>query len=171
MEKSPFYTPEPEPKPIIIERPPLPPTPSSNGPRDRDSGYPPSYQTPRASKVSRLTGGAATGSTQGGNYAPSISSVTTKGNGGGYAASTTTTITNRHKYAASIASTKTTASERERKRGDKEWENFYIAEDDSEDDEYDKMILGRGMQRIVPEVKKVGQKANTKKALKWLGLA
>lgn len=97
--------------------------------------------------------------------------MTTKGNGGGYAASTTTTITNRHKYAASIASTKTTASERERKRGDKEWENFYIAEDDSEDDEYDKMILGRGMQRIVPEVKKVGQKANTKKALKWLGLA
>ncbi|PVH77859.1 hypothetical protein DL98DRAFT_517174 [Cadophora sp. DSE1049] len=170
MEKSTFYTPEPEPKPVIIERPPLPPTPSSNGPRDRDSGYPPSsYQTPRASKVSRLTGGAATGSTRGGNYAPSISSVTTRGNG--YAASTTTTVTNRHKYAASIASTKTTTSERERKRGDKEWENFYIAEDDSEDDEYDKMILGRGMQRIVPEVRKVGQKANTKKALKWLGLA
>lgn len=134
----------------------MPPTPSSNGPRDRDSGYPPSsYQTPRASKVSRLTGGAATGSTRGGNYATSISSVTTRGNG----------------YAASVASAKTTASERERKRGDKEWENFYIAEDDSEDDEYDKMILGRGMQRIVPEVRKVGQKANTKKALKWLGLA
>ncbi|KAK0127554.1 hypothetical protein ONS96_007088 [Cadophora gregata f. sp. sojae] len=171
MEKSTFYTPEPEPKPVIIERPPLPPTPSSNSPRDRDSGYPPSsfQQTPRASKVSRLTGGAVTGSTRGGNYPPSISTVTTRGNG--YAASTTTTITNRHKYAASIASTKTTASERERKRGDKEWENFYIAEDDSEDDEYDKMILGRGMQRIVPEVRKVGQKANTKKALKWLGLA
>lgn len=170
MEKSTFYTPEPEPKPVIIERPPMPPTPSSNGPRDRDSGYPPSsYQTPRASKVSRLTGGAATGSTRGGNYATSISSVTTRGNG--YAASTTTTIANRHKYAASVASAKTTASERERKRGDKEWENFYIAEDDSEDDEYDKMILGRGMQRIVPEVRKVGQKANTKKALKWLGLA
>ncbi|KAH7413117.1 hypothetical protein BKA64DRAFT_703229 [Cadophora sp. MPI-SDFR-AT-0126] len=171
MEKSSYYTPEPEPKPVIIERPPLPPTPPSNGPRDHDSGYPPSsYQTPRTSKVSRLTGGAVTGSTRGGNYAPSISSVTTRGNGG-YAASTATTVTNRHKYAASIASTKTTASERERKRGDKEWENFYIAEDDSEDDEYDKMILGRGMQRIVPEVRKVGQKANTKKALKWLGLA
>ncbi|KAH7370536.1 hypothetical protein BKA65DRAFT_19447 [Rhexocercosporidium sp. MPI-PUGE-AT-0058] len=172
MEKSAFYTPEPEPKPVVIERPPVPPTPSSNTPRDRDSGYPTSsYQTPRASKVSRLTGGATPASTRGHNYAPSISSVTTRGNGGGYAASTTTTITNRHKYAASIASTKTTASDRERKRGDKEWENFYIAEDDSDDDAYDKMILGRGMQRIVPEVRKVGQKANTKKALKWLGLA
>ncbi|KAL2066230.1 hypothetical protein VTL71DRAFT_2301 [Oculimacula yallundae] len=178
MEKSSFYTPEPEPKPIIIERPPIPPTPTSSMPRDRDSGYPSSSnQTPRVSKASRLTGGGAPGTPRGGNYPASINSVLSKGNSGGYATSVTAsttntnTNTNRHKYAASIASTKTTGSERERKQGDKEWENFYIEDDDSEDDAYDKMILGRQMQRIVPEVKKPGQKANTKKALKWLGLA
>lgn len=173
MEKSAFYTPEPEPKPVIIERPPLPPTPSSAAPRDRDrdSGYPASSygSTPCASKVSRLTGGAATGSTRGVNYAPSINSTTTTTRGGGgYAASTTTS---RHMYAASVASTKTTNSERERRQGEKDWENFYIGEEDSDDDAYDRMILGRGMQKIVPEVRRVGQKRNTKKALKWLGLA
>jgi hypothetical protein len=92
---------------------------------------------------------------------------------------------------------RTTASERGR-REDREWENFYIAEEDSEDDEYDKMILGRGFAKIVPEGRRKefvkdgsegedgkgadgevepgvvivnGQKRGTKKALKWLGLA
>jgi hypothetical protein len=76
-----------------------------------------------------------------------------------------------NKYAPSIASSvRTTASERGR-REDRAWENFYIAEEDSEDDDFDKMILGRGYAKIVPEVKKPGGKRPTKKALKWLGLA
>lgn len=67
-----------------------------------------------------------------------------------------------------------------------DWENFYIGEDDSEDDEFDRMIMGRQMARIVPEVMGkggrggagldgggVGMQAprNKKKALRWLGLA
>jgi hypothetical protein len=150
VEKSAFYTPEPEPKPIIIQKPPLPPTPANSlptsrgGDRDRDSGYPPSSFRPlrndrdRESKISRLTRNSNIRS---------------------------------HGRAASITSTiKTTASERVR-REDREWENFYIGEEDSDDDAYDRMILGRGFAKIVPEVKKPGQKRNTKKALKWLGLA
>lgn len=73
-------------------------------------------------------------------------------------------------YTASIASTKTTRTERGR-REDAEWDSFKVEEDDSEDDAYDRMILGRYHARIVPEVRVVGQKRNTKKALKWLGLA
>jgi hypothetical protein len=68
---------------------------------------------------------------------------------------------------------KTTATERSR-RDNKAWENFYIGEEDSDDDAYDKMILGRGFAKIVPEVPKpVNErpKRPTKKALKWLGLA
>lgn len=164
VERSAFYTPEPEPEPktIIVERPPMPPPPTISPPvtRDRDSGYPPSSYAGSRSKVSRLTGGAPS------SRADSITS-TIRGTGHAYSASVATT---RNGYAQSIASHMTTASERGR-RDDKEWENFYIAEEDSEDDDYDKMILGRAMARIVPEVKKAGQKRNTKKALKWLGLA
>ena len=85
-----------------------------------------------------------------------------------------------HKYAGSVASTvRTTNSERfkrEEARIEREWENFYIGEEDSEDDDYDRMMLGRSLARIVPEVKVVasdGQtpRRSTKKALKWLGLA
>lgn len=78
--------------------------------------------------------------------------------------------TGEHKYAQSIASTvRTTVSERGR-REDKEWENFYIADEDSEDDDFDKMILGREFKMIRPEATVV-KKRNTKKALKWLGLS
>lgn len=74
-------------------------------------------------------------------------------------------------------STRTTASEFERRedrgRIEREWENFYIGEDDSEDDEYDRMIMGRALAKIVPEIRmpELEKKRNTKKALKWLGLA
>jgi hypothetical protein len=59
---------------------------------------------------------------------------------------------------------------------EKEWENFYIGEDDSDDDEFDRKIMGRQMARIVPEVWKMSEvdtqaPRNKKKALKWLGLA
>lgn len=82
-------------------------------------------------------------------------------------------------YAASVSTSRTTASERVRRedaRVEREWENFYIGEEDSEDDDYDRMVLGRSMARIVPEVRIVTSdgmvpKRSTKKALKWLGLA
>ncbi|TAQ83792.1 hypothetical protein B7494_g7878 [Chlorociboria aeruginascens] len=77
-----------------------------------------------------------------------------------------------NKYATSITSTtQTTAGECVCKI-DKEWENFYIAEEDSEDDDWDRMILGRGLARIIPEPPRPkGAKTSTKKALKWLGLS
>jgi len=154
MDKSSFYIPEPEPKPILIEKLPLPltpaPTPSST--RDRDDAYSSVSYRGTKSKISRLTGSTANNSPR---YPPS-------------------TATSRRDYAPSVApSTKTTASEKERK-ADREWENFYIGEEDSDDDAYDKMIMGRSMARIVPEVRKGGMSApqrNKKKALKWLGLA
>ncbi|XMA10764.1 hypothetical protein WAI453_003555 [Rhynchosporium graminicola] len=180
MEKSPFYTPEPEPKPIVMEMP-IPPTPSSAIPRDCDSGR---SLTPRVPRVSFLAGENSTlasGSARRASYASSVTSLLNKspGTGSGAGAGPSNTLTRsgststppRQKYPESVTSTKTSASDRERKKGDKEWENFYIEDDDSDDDAYDKMILGRGMQKITPEVKKPGQKANTKKALKWLGLA
>jgi len=167
MDKSSFYIPEPEPKLIIIERPPIPKTPTPfslaggrDCDRDRDSGYPPSSYRGATSKISRLTGQSNisipnSNSNSRHNYSPSTAST-------------------KHGYAASIASTvkttKTTKSERERRVAN-DWENFYIGEEDSEDDAYDKMILGRSMAKIVPEVRKKDAKRDKKKALKWLGLA
>ncbi len=62
-----------------------------------------------------------------------------------------------------------------------DWESFYIGDDDSEDDAYDRMIMGRQGTKSVSEPKRrfgdgmgdmgVGQLRNKKKALKWLGLA
>ncbi|CZR53925.1 uncharacterized protein PAC_03807 [Phialocephala subalpina] len=200
MEKSTFYTPEPEPKPIIVERPPMPPPPTPTGSArdirreryrdrdekdtDRDSTYrpPSSRQGGSQSKISRLTGGSATSPPIPRSiYASSIISTSTarpstrhrdrdRDRDTDYEPSITST---RHKYAASIASTKTTASEKERRK-DREWENFYIGDEDSEDDAFDRMIMGRsGGQRIVPEPMEVRTvvKRDKRKALKWLGLA
>lgn len=160
IEKSPFYHPEPEPAPVIIEkiierfieRPSAVPPPTST------SSYPPvSYRAPRElardSKIARLTGGDAD--------APS--GARKKG---------------QH-YAASIASTiRTTASERfgRERRYDEEtqaWEDFYVGEIDSDDDAFDRMIMGRSGARIIPDVMRQlnGKKRSSKKALKWLGLA
>ncbi|KAK2624263.1 hypothetical protein QTJ16_006213 [Diplocarpon rosae] len=152
VNKSAFYAMEPEPKSVIIERLPIPLPASPTRIRDRDSGYP-------ASEFSGLACGAA----------PSISPDTTRGNGKvtGYAAST---VTSKHRYTASIASVETKATQID-KKGDKDWENFDVGEEDSDDDEFDRMIMGREMQKITPEVKQVEQKRNKKKALKWLGLA
>lgn len=161
MEKSTFYTPEPEPKPIIVEKPTLPPTPATST-AARDPSHPPiSYRNgqSRESKIARLTGNPGAASTP---------PRTPTGSKGG------------HKYTASIASTaRTTNSERVRRedaRIEKDWENFYIGDEDSEDDDYDRMVMGRVMAKIVPEVRKTftegkSPKRSTKKALKWLGLA
>ncbi|RDW83139.1 hypothetical protein BP5796_04630 [Coleophoma crateriformis] len=92
-------------------------------------------------------------------------------------------------YAPSIRSVRTTASERGHRddacerQSEKEWADFYIGDVDSDDDAYDRMVLGRA--GVVPgktvyHTKKkqspmveVAQRrpANSKKALKWLGLA
>lgn len=149
MDKSPFYTPEPEPAPRIvekiiekfIEKPDLPPTPPSchvpnRKPQSRDF---------RDSKFSRLAGGDAPNQkTRGNNYAPSITSTV-----------------------------RTTGSEkvRRQRRNDEQWENFYIGEEDSEDDAYDRMIMGRSGASIMPTTPTAGKKRSSKKALKWLGLA
>lgn len=87
--------------------------------------------------------------------------------------------------AVSIKSTTTTlatATERGRREGarerqsEKDWDNFYIGEEDSDDDAYDRMVLGRtggkphfGMKTGFIDQGK--RKGNSKKALKWLGLA
>ncbi|KAN0110301.1 hypothetical protein V8E51_006688 [Hyaloscypha variabilis] len=164
MQKSPFYTPErdPEPKPAMPEglsRPP--PTPSASSvfsrdardARDRDSGYPASTYCGAPSKISRLTGSIGAESQR--NYEPPVIP--------------------KHNYTSSTTSTKITRTERGRRRVEKgsedDWNNFYIGDDDSEDDEYDKMILGRAMAMIVPEVRAAEPKRDKKKALKWLGLA
>ena len=158
LQKSTFYTPEPEPKLIITEKHPLPPTPTSVSTlRDcdpyRDSSYlPSSYRAPRETretKISRLTG-------------TSFSRPRTPKNGNSYAPSITSTV-------------HATATEKGG-REDAEWENFYIGEDDSEDDDMDRMVMGRTFAKIVPEVRRTvgvqgAPKRSTKKALKWLGLA
>jgi hypothetical protein len=140
---------EPEPKPAMPQRPsPPPPTPSvssilTRDARDRDSGYPASTYRGTPSKISRLTGNS--GEETENNYDPSI--------------------TSRHKYASSIASTRTNRTERGRKRIERGteagWENFYIQDDDSEDDDYDRKVLGRAM-----EMRSAAPKRDKKKALK-----
>lgn len=75
-------------------------------------------------------------------------------------------------------STKTgnTRASRTVRNAEGDWETFYISDDDSEDDEFDRMILGRKHARIVPEVRReeglsVMGKRDKSKALKFLGLA
>jgi len=53
-------------------------------------------------------------------------------------------------------------------------ENFYLEEEDSEDDDWDRMIMGRSGAKPppkAPEGKKGLVVGSKKKALKWLGLA
>ena len=156
VEKSAFYTPEPEPEPIVVEkivermvdRKPVPPPKSL-------ALNPHSPRQGRESKISRLTGGNPT-EKRSHNYAPSIASTVR---------SFTTVRT--------IGTMRTTATERGRREVDKAWEDFYIGEVDSDDDEYDRMVMGRAGARIVPEpIRNMqGKKRSSKKALKWLGLA
>jgi hypothetical protein len=169
INKSSFYAPEPNPEPMIVERllsnasqPPIhkskdtsswtstptrPQSDTDHTPQQRDSHYPlSSYRAPTVSSTTSARdtkNHRLTGSTKAGTYASSIASV------------------------------KTTKSEKKR-RADGSWENFYIGDEDSDDDDYDKMIMGRQHAKIVPEVRKTGVflvQRNKQKALKWLGLA
>ncbi|KAI9052707.1 hypothetical protein LZ554_002984 [Drepanopeziza brunnea f. sp. 'monogermtubi'] len=167
MDISDFYTPEPELKPIIIEHHPIAPRiVSPLEPINRDSGYPASSYAGSPSEFSRPTGSVAP-TPHAGSLFSTTPGDTAHGNNSAYLASIETSnarSSHHHKYEASVA------SEKERK-DKKQWEDFYIGEDDSDDDEYDKMTLGRAHQRIVPGVGKLGEKRPTKKALKWLGLS
>ncbi|KAG0647943.1 hypothetical protein D0Z07_5999 [Hyphodiscus hymeniophilus] len=157
MEISTFYTPESEPKPKMIPKPPLAPTAAISAFNTRDASHAPlSYRpgsTNRESKTAHLA-----------SCTPPRTPTSGKG----------------PKYAASVTSTvRTTFSERFRRedaRIESEWENFYVGEEDSEDDDYDRMVMGRAMAKIVPDAKALtwdGEtpKRSTKKALKWLGLS
>jgi hypothetical protein len=157
VERCSYYAPEPEVEPIVVEKiverivdrkpvPPPKPTINTNSPRHG-----------RESKFSRLAGNLSEK-----RYAPSIASTV----------QTMTTV----RSSGTRRTTRTTATEKVR-RDDRDleraWEDFYIGEVDSEDDAYDRMVMGRAGARIVPEVMKHmhGKKRSSKKALKWLGLA
>ncbi|RFU33583.1 hypothetical protein B7463_g2754, partial [Scytalidium lignicola] len=133
IERSSFYTPEPEPSPIFAKYP-VPPIPDSPTESDRVS----------------------------------------------YAHSRKKASRSRPNYASSIASTRTTGSEKARreeareKQLEKDWENFYLGEDS--EDEYDRMVMGRSGTTAMPEMRKRNKldemkKVRSKKAFKWLGLA
>jgi hypothetical protein len=142
VEKSAFYTPEPEPEPIVIEK-------VVERLIEKAPVTSPTKQG-RESKISRLTGNVEKRSH---HYAPSIASTVRT------MTTMRTTVTERARM-----------DERELERA---WEDFYIGEVDSEDDAYDRMVMGRSGARIVPEVVRnvQGKKRSSKKALQWLGLA
>ncbi|KAH8593358.1 hypothetical protein B0O99DRAFT_220786 [Bisporella sp. PMI_857] len=157
IRQSSFYTPEPEPRPIVIEKivekmvekPALPPIPLSPYPM---SHRPSATARSSSTKIARLTGSDThTSRTSGGSV--------------------------KEKYAGSIASTTTVRTMASEKwwLQDGEWgdgsDNFYIGEEDSEDDDWDRRVMGRAgvkPMKAMPGKTGVGSK---KKALKWLGLA
>ena len=160
LDRSSWYTPETEPEspPPTAPLPPLPslpPTPTLRKPPPRTSSQPPlSFKHPKAINPSALNALIANSpALRKHNYAPSI--------------------------ASSILTTTTTATERSRRRVrklERDWENFYIGSEDEDDDDYDRMVMGRRGARIVPFERPssgefVKQQPPTKKALRWLGLA
>ncbi|KAH8656949.1 hypothetical protein BGZ60DRAFT_531814 [Tricladium varicosporioides] len=195
MEKSSFYTPEPDPEPTVVKSvqappiPPIPRTPSRPGTPVRSRSRTRSIVTINKTHISNSattnTGAAIRDRDRDSTYPPSRSPTLIQG-----AQSNNSCLHNKtgyaHSYAASIVSIRTAhtiQSERDGGRGrggggDKGgWENFYIGDEDSDDDEFDRMILGRLHAKIVPEVRMVDAgkweqpERNKRKALKWLGLA
>lgn len=167
VEKSSFYLPEPEPEPRtivqVVEKyitaPPLPATrPSSQH---------------RSSIIE--------GSIQDGAYKSNTRRQSTKNarhSNNGIHTPLSEFIAKRN-YAASIASSRRTyASSISELEG---WENFEIGDEESDFDEYDRMILGSKMTALIlgkqffsggnhAEISQQGV-ASKRKALKWLGLA
>ncbi|KAH6670130.1 hypothetical protein B0J14DRAFT_111888 [Halenospora varia] len=196
MEKSSFYTPELDPEPTVAEKlvqaPPVPPIPRTPS-RPKTSVRSPSRtrsvvaveNTNINSSAARNTGSTIRDRERDFAYPPcSFRSPTLQG-----ALSNTSRLRNKngyaHSYTASIVSMRTMhTTQSECGRGGEsgggdtgDWDNFYIGDEDSDDDEFDKMILGRAHAKIVPEVRTVGAgkgvqpERNKRKALKWLGLA
>lgn len=161
IEKSSYYTPEPELEPLIvekiverfIEKPSLPPTPTSSFHRHSHRASVSARKS--SAKIAKLTGSEAVSSN------PRSGSPEKGG------------------YATSTASTTVTARAMDSKRWRTEdmgdgIENFYLEEEDSEEDDWDRMIMGRAGSKPLekaPEGKKGIVVGSKKKALKWLGLA
>ncbi|KAG9235022.1 hypothetical protein BJ875DRAFT_483635 [Amylocarpus encephaloides] len=153
MEKSPFYNPEPRAEPMIVEKL--------------------LTNSPNSTPVPCMAKNPITGTTS----RPRTPNRSSSSNSFNRSSNTSPAKTS---YISSIESKlSTTCSAKPAMDGN--WENFYVGDEDSDDDEYDKMILGRKHAKIVPEVIKtgpnargmdgIGGKKNRHKALKWLGLA
>lgn len=128
MEKSSFYMPEPEPRPKVVEqfleKPTVPPVPP----------IPDSVRPSSRSRRSQFQ-----------KHDNKTTLLTPNRNSLAPVRPREKSLARSEKsYAESVM---TTRSERDRK-----WENFYIGEEDSDDDDWDRMILGRaGVQKFVPE--------------------
>ncbi|RKF59728.1 putative gastric mucin-like protein [Erysiphe neolycopersici] len=167
IEKSSFYLPEPEPEPRtivqVVEKyitaPPVPVTRPSS--QHRSSIIEGSVQDGVYKSNSRRHSTKAGRHSNNGIHTP-LSEFIAKRN-----------------YAASIASSRRTCtSSISELEG---WENFEIGDDESDFDEYDRMILGSKMTALIlgkqlfsggkqNEISQQGV-ASKRKALKWLGLA
>ena len=187
VQSSPWYTPEPEP---VIHPPPKivdastitstalynssskPPTPTTTFPSTARPGSSHCAAAGQPSKLSRITGAVV-------DPRPSSQNNSSHNVSIQYFSAASSI----YDYAPSITSIVTTNSEAERReKEDKDWENFYIADEDSEDDAYDRMVMGRAGARLMGTMG-IGEKAgkalgasemkngNSRKALKWLGLA
>lgn len=184
IEKSAWYAPEPPspvtatavPEPVttttLLQPPPIPPTPANqtaeNAPRSplpassfgsqKRKPIPQSHSnhnTGKQSKVDQLLGN--TSSSRSNALSSEASAART-------APAERTTTTHVNGRAPSVTTVKTTNSEKER-RDDKAWENFYLGPDGESDDEFERMF----MPRLPKKTEK--KKGNSRKALKWLGLA
>jgi hypothetical protein len=177
IDKSSFYVPETSLEPVMVERhlssisPPIPLIYKA-----RDAPAPRSSTFTRPQSTSEYT----PQQTRGSYYPPSSFRALTISSTASVRDTKNRRLTGSTKvgtYAASIASVKSTTSEKRIRNMDSDWENFYIGDEDSEDDEIDKMILGRYHAKIVPEVRMTGPgtmplaQGNKQKALRWLGLA
>lgn len=167
LEKSNFYVPEPEPEPRtivqVVEKyisaPPVPVTRPSS--QHRSSIMEGSVQDGVYKSNSRRQSCKTNRYSNNGIHTP-LSEFIAKRN-----------------YAASIASSRRTyASSISELEG---WENFEIGDDESDFDEYDRMILGSKMSALIlgKQIFGAGNQnefsqqgvASKRKALKWLGLA
>lgn len=159
IDKSNWYSPEPEVAPPVVisppavakpvveptvrQPPPIPPTPANETAEQAPlSPMVTSHRQKKSiggrSKIDQLLGNSAS--------------------------SRTNTISSVDRLAPSAGAPSITGSERER-RVDKEWENFYLGPDGESDDEYERRLMPK-----VP-IRTERKKGNSKKALKWLGLA
>lgn len=186
IETDSFYIPELEPpvvsKVTILNSPtatPHPPSIPSTNFKPTSPRTPPHTSISSLSKVSGKDHGSPK------RNQPRANTFRAEKNSHGRPARSQTQRTNS--YVSSICSGKTTASSRER-QSEREWADFYIGEDDSEDDAYDRMVLGRA--GVIPGKTVYGEYSGrrcaatgmnnsnvkkrpgySKKALKWLGLA
>lgn len=169
IKKSDFYVPEPpSPKSVaVLAAPPIPPTPAVH-----TSEYAPRSPTTLSGFRKQVRAVGKSDQILGTFPRPNIHSSRTKstrirGEKSSGPADVQTLGSSKASYAASVKTTTTapttlTNGEGRRLRRDKEWDDFYLG-DDSED-EIDRMLMPHTSVGAA-------RKANSRKALKWLGLA